>query len=55
MHFVKNYYTPEKLKAKQQANAEVAAYAALKMWIEKQKILSPVENKTTSWKRRLAH
>ncbi|MBL0145936.1 MAG: acetyl-CoA carboxylase biotin carboxylase subunit [Chitinophagaceae bacterium] len=54
-HFVKNYYTPEKIKEKQKANAEIASIIALKYWMEKQKILSPVENKSTSWKRRLAH
>lgn len=54
-HFVKKYYTPEKIQEKQQANAEIAAIAALKYWIDQQKILSPVDNKTTSWKRRLAH
>jgi propionyl-CoA carboxylase alpha chain len=54
-HFVKNYYTPEKIKQKQKANAEIAAIVALKYRMELQKQLSPIENKTTSWKRRLAH
>lgn len=54
-HFVKNYYTPEKIKEKERANAEVAALVALRCWIEKQKMLTPVENTSTSWKRRLAH
>jgi acetyl/propionyl-CoA carboxylase alpha subunit len=54
-HFVKNYYTPEKLKDKQKANAEIAALAALRFWMETQQVLRPVENKSTSWKRRLAH
>ncbi len=54
-HFVKNYYTPEKIKEKQKANAEIAAIAALRFWMDQQKLLTPVENKTTSWKRRLAH
>ncbi len=53
-HFVKNYYTPEKLKAKQQANAEIAAAVALKYWLSKRGIVKPVDNKSTSWKRRLA-
>ncbi len=53
-HFVKNYYTPEKIKEKQKANAEIAALAALKYWMDKQTITQPVEHKTTSWKRRLA-
>jgi propionyl-CoA carboxylase alpha chain len=54
-HFVKNYYTPEKIKDKQKANAEIAALVAVKYWQEKKKMLSPVEHKSTSWKRRLAH
>lgn len=53
-HFVKNFYTPEKIKAVQQSNAEIAAMVALKYWIEQQAITKPVENKSTSWKRRLA-
>lgn len=53
-HFVKNYYTPELIKEKQKALAEIAALIALKYWMDKQKILHPVEHKTTSWKRRLA-
>ncbi len=53
-HFVNNYYTPEKLKEKQKANAEIAAIAALQHWMDKQKIVNPLENKSTSWKRRLA-
>ena len=39
-HFVKNYYTPEKLKAKQQANAEIAATVALKYWLAKKAIVN---------------
>jgi propionyl-CoA carboxylase alpha chain len=54
-HFVKNYYNPEKIKEKQKANAEAAALIALRYWLDEQDILKPVENKTTSWKRRLAH
>ncbi len=53
-HFVKDYYTPEKIKEKQKANAEVAGMVAVKYWMEKQKITHPVDHKTTSWKRRLA-
>lgn len=54
-HFVKNYYSPEKLLAKQEEDARIAAIVALRYYLEDQKKLSPVENKTTSWKRRLAH
>jgi propionyl-CoA carboxylase alpha chain len=53
-HFVKNYYTPERIKEKQKARAEAAALIALKYWLDQQKILKPVEHRTTSWKRRLA-
>ena len=53
-HFVNNFYTPDKLKEKQKSNAEIAAIIALKYWMDKQKIVKPVENKSTSWKRRLA-
>jgi propionyl-CoA carboxylase alpha chain len=53
-HFVKDYYTPEQIKEKQKANAEIAALTALKYWMDKQTITQPVEHKTTSWKRRLA-
>lgn len=54
-HFVKNYYSPEKIMEKQKAAAEIAAMAALHYWMQQQQILRPVENKSTSWKRRLAH
>ncbi len=54
-HFVKNYYTPEKIKEKQKQHAEVAALVALRYSMEKQKKLTPFENNSTSWKRRLAH
>ncbi len=54
-HFVQHHYTPEKIKEKQKANAEVAALAALRYWQEKQKMLSPVNHKSTSWKRRLSN
>ena len=53
-HFVKKYYTTEQIKEKQKANAEIAALAALKYWMDKKTITQPVEHKTTSWKRRLA-
>ena len=52
--FVKNYYTPELIKEKQKTMAEAAALVALKYWQNQQKMLKPVEHKTTSWKRRLA-
>ena len=53
-HFVANYYTPERIKDKQLANAEAAALIAVKYWLEQQKTVKVVEHKTTSWKRRLS-
>jgi len=53
-HFVKKYYTPEKIKEKQKSNAEIAAIVALKYWLNQKQLLNPVANKSTSWKRRLA-
>jgi len=54
-HFVKNYYTPDKIEDKDRSNARLAAIAAIRFWLDKQQQLKPVENKSTSWKRRLAH
>lgn len=54
-HFVKKYYTPEKIAGQQKSKAEIAAIIALKYWLEQQKLINPVENRSTSWKRRLAH
>jgi propionyl-CoA carboxylase alpha chain len=54
-HFVQHHYTPEKIREKQRANAEIAALAALKYWQEKRKILTPVNHTSTSWKRRLSN
>ena len=53
-NFVKSYYAPEKLKEKQHSNAALAAAIAVRCWLDDQKILRSVENKSTSWKRRLA-
>ncbi|MFN8244665.1 MAG: acetyl-CoA carboxylase biotin carboxylase subunit [Ferruginibacter sp.] len=53
-HFVKNYYTPEKIKEKQKAHAALAALVALKYRGQLQNISQPLENRATSWKRRLA-
>lgn len=38
-HFVKNYYTPEQLKAGIEEEAELAAWVALKLYLEDQKQL----------------
>lgn len=52
-HFVKQYYTPEKLTRKQRSNAELASIIALKYWLNKQKEIKPVESIPTNWKNRL--
>ena len=52
-HFVKQYYTPEKLISKQRSNAELASFIALKYWLNKQKEIKPVESISTNWKNRL--
>ncbi|MES2849046.1 MAG: acetyl-CoA carboxylase biotin carboxylase subunit [Bacteroidota bacterium] len=52
-HFVATHYTADKIKEKQKGNAEVAALVALKYFLDKQRVVKPVENKSTSWKRRL--
>jgi hypothetical protein len=51
---VKQYYTPDLIKEKQKARAEIAALVAVRCWMDKQAVTKPVEHKTTSWKRRLA-
>ena len=38
-HFVKNYYSPEALKAKHENEAKIAAYLAVKQYVEDQKLL----------------
>lgn len=53
-HFVKKFYTAEKIKDQHQANANAAAIVAVRYWMELQKITRPVENKSTGWKRRQA-
>jgi acetyl-CoA carboxylase biotin carboxylase subunit len=54
-HFVQDYYTPELIIEKQKSNAEIAALVGLSYWMEKGKMINPIDNKSTSWKRRLAH
>lgn len=52
-HFVKQYYTPEKLVDKQKRNAGLASVIALKYWLDKQKEIKPVAPTSTNWKNRL--
>ncbi|MEP7141570.1 MAG: biotin carboxylase, partial [Ferruginibacter sp.] len=51
-HFVKDHYTPEKLKAKQKQNAVLASAIALKYWLNTQKETRAVDSITSNWKRR---
>ena len=53
-HFVKNHYTPDLIKEKQKEHAAIAALVAVRHWMEKKKVVKAVENRSTSWKRRLA-
>lgn len=53
-HFVASHYTADKIREKQKANAEIAGIIALRYWLDQQDVVKPVENKSTSWKRRLA-
>ncbi|MGZ8517751.1 MAG: ATP-binding protein, partial [Chitinophagaceae bacterium] len=52
-HFVKEFYTPEKLIGKQRSNAELASIIALKYFLDKQKEIKPVESVPTNWANRL--
>jgi len=52
-HFVKKYYTPEKLVDKRKQHAELASIVALKYWFDKQKEIKPVKPIPTNWKNRL--
>ena len=52
--FVKNHYTPELIREKQKAHAEMAAILALRHKLNEEKITHPINPKTTSWKRRLS-
>jgi propionyl-CoA carboxylase alpha chain len=53
-HFVKKYYSPEKVKEKQAADARLAAMAALRYMLDKHAEVKPVTHLTTGWKRRLS-
>ena len=41
-HFVKNYYTPEKILVKEEEKARIAAFAALRFHIDQEKLTRPV-------------
>jgi len=54
-HFVKKFYTTEIIRERQKEAARTAAIVALKFRLDQQNLVKPVDNKSTSWKRRLAH
>jgi acetyl/propionyl-CoA carboxylase alpha subunit len=53
-HFVKHYYTPEAILEQQHRHAREVALVALRVWKEEQQLCKPVQQASTSWKRRLA-
>jgi len=50
-HFVKNYYSPEKIKAQQATEKKIAAAVALKFYLDSKKQLAVAENGKSSWKK----
>jgi acetyl-CoA carboxylase biotin carboxylase subunit len=48
-HFVKDYYSPEALKAQQNEEKAIAAAVGLKLYLESQKELKVVEQGENSW------
>ncbi len=48
-HFVKNYYSPEHLKAQQHQEKAIAAAVGLKLYLESQKELKVVEQGENNW------
>lgn len=53
-HFVKKYYTAEKLVEKQKSNAELASIVALRYFIDEQRKIKPVDSVSTNWRSRLS-
>jgi len=52
-HFVKDFYTPEKILEKQKINAAAAAIIAVRYWRDQQKIMQAVSNQSSGWRKRL--
>jgi len=52
-HFVKDFYTPEKILEKQKVNAAAAAIIAVRYWKDQQKIMQAVSNQSSGWRKRL--
>lgn len=53
-HFVKSYFAAAHLKEAQEKKARMAALAVLRYYLDEQEKLKPVDNRSTSWKRRLS-
>lgn len=49
-HFVKNYYSADKIKAEREAEAALAAKIGLKLYLENKKQLKVAEVGTSSWR-----
>ena len=49
-HFVKNYYSPEKIKAQQAAETEIAAAVGLRLFLENKRQLVVADNGMSNWK-----
>ncbi len=49
-HFVKNYYSPEKIKTQQMAEKEIAAAVGLQFFLENKRQLVVAETGTSNWK-----
>ncbi len=52
-HFVKNYFTPEKLQEQDKAQAEIAGRFALWLYLENQRKLKVAENPESNWLNRV--
>ena len=48
-HFVKNYYSPDQIRAEQVKEREIAALVGLKLYLEDNHKLRAVENAETNW------
>lgn len=48
-HFVKNYYSPEELKAEQEVEKKIAAAVALRLYLESREELKVAETEGTNW------
>jgi propionyl-CoA carboxylase alpha chain len=51
-HFVKNYYSPEMLRAGQKEEAQIAALLGLKLYLENKKLVKVAEETESNWQSR---